>query len=93
MIKLLNISTHAWGIFQSSSIDKKRELLGLITLNMSLDDKKLYVELQKPFDAIYNYNKSGKWGRLVDIIMNLEPSDILNLDNLVNQILRKEYCL
>jgi hypothetical protein len=31
-------------------------------LNMSLDDKKLYVELQKPFDAIYNYNKSGKWG-------------------------------
>ena len=72
MIKLLNISTHAWEIFQSSSIDKKRELLGLITLNLTLDDKKLYVELQKPFDAIYNYNKSGKWGGRWDL--NPQPS-------------------
>jgi len=62
MIKLLDISSRAWEIFESSSIDKKKQLLGLITLNLTLDDKKLYVELQKPFDAIYNYNKSGKWG-------------------------------
>ena len=54
-------------LFESSSIDKKRELLGLITLNLTLDDKKLYVELQKPFDAIYNYNKTGKWGSIVDL--------------------------
>jgi len=67
MIKLLNISTRAWEIFQSSSIDKKQEHLGLITLNLTLDDKKLYVELQKPFDAIYNYNKTGKWGHVVDL--------------------------
>ncbi len=72
MIKLLNISTHAWDIFQSSSIDKKRELLGLITLNLTLDDKKIYVELQKPFDAIYNYNKTGKWGGRWDL--NPQPS-------------------
>ena len=41
--------------------DKKRELLGLITLNLTIDYKKLYVELQKPFDAIYNCNKSATW--------------------------------
>ncbi len=34
----------------------------MLTSNLEVDDKKLYVELQKPFDAIYNYNKSGKWG-------------------------------
>ncbi|MHC1716798.1 MAG: hypothetical protein AB9915_02880 [Candidatus Dojkabacteria bacterium] len=59
MIGLLTITSRSWEIFQGSSLDQKRQLLGLITLNLTLIDKKLVIELQKPFDAIYNSNKSG----------------------------------
>jgi len=59
---LLTITSRAWEIFESSSPDKKRELLGLITLNLTLDDKKLDVTLAEPFDKIYELNKTKEWG-------------------------------
>ena len=59
---LLTITSRAWVIFESSSPDKQRELLGLITLNLSLDDKKLDITLAEPFDKIYELNKSQEWG-------------------------------
>jgi hypothetical protein len=31
------------------------------------------------------------WGRLINIIMNLELSEIFNLNNVLNQFLQKEY--
>jgi len=59
---LLSITSRAWEIFESSSPDKKRELLGLITLNLTLDDKKLDVTLAEPFHKISELNKSQEWG-------------------------------
>jgi len=59
---LLTITSRAWEIFESSSPEKKRELLGLITLNLTLDDKKLGVTLAEPFDKIYELNKTKEWG-------------------------------
>jgi len=46
--------------------------------------ERLYLELQKPFDAICYYNKTRKWGRLVDVIINLEPNDISLVDRVIN---------
>lgn len=64
---LLTITSRAWEIFESSSPEKKRELLGLITLNLTLDDKKLDVTLAEPFDKIYELNKTKKWGGRWDL--------------------------
>lgn len=75
MIGLLTITSRSWEIFQGSSLDQKRQLLGLITLNLTLKDKKLVIELQKPFDAIYNSNKTGIWGRWWELV----KTELLNL--------------
>ena len=69
---LLTITSRAWEIFESSSPEKKRELLGLITLNLTLDDKKLDVTLAEPFDKIYELNKTKEWGGRWDL--NPQPS-------------------
>lgn len=67
---LVSITSRAWKIFESSKIDRKRQLLGMITSNLEVDDKKLYVELKSPFNLIYNLNKTKKWGRLWEDIRN-----------------------
>lgn len=59
---LVSITSRAWEIFESSKIDRKRQLLGMISSNLEVDDKKLYVELKSPFNLIYNLNKTKEWG-------------------------------
>ncbi|MGI6475650.1 MAG: recombinase family protein [Candidatus Dojkabacteria bacterium] len=79
---LLTITSRAWEIFESSSPDKKRELLGLITLNLTVDDKKLDVTLAEPFDKIYELNKSQEWGALRDSFLNLKFDIRINLNSI-----------
>jgi len=59
---LVSITSRAWNIFESSSIDRKRQLLGMIASNFEVDGKKLYVELNNPFKMIYDLNESQEWG-------------------------------
>lgn len=59
---LISITSRAWQIFESSSIDRKRQLLGLIASNYTVDGKNLCVELNSPFDVIANLNKTKEWG-------------------------------
>lgn len=59
---LVSITSRAWEIFESSKIDRKRQLLGMLTSNLEVDDKKLYIELKSPFNLIYELNKSQEWG-------------------------------
>jgi hypothetical protein len=64
---LVSITSRAWEIFKSSKIDRKRQLLGMLTSNLEVDDKKLYIELKSPFNLIYNLNKTQEWGHVVDL--------------------------
>lgn len=60
---LVSITSRAWEIFESSKIDKKRQILGMLTSNLEVDDKKLYVELKSPFSLVYELNKTQEWGQ------------------------------
>lgn len=64
---LVSIISRVWKIFESSKIDRKRQLIGMLTSNLEVDDKKLYVELKSPFDMIYELDKSKEWGSIVDL--------------------------
>lgn len=64
---LISITSRTWEIFESSSIDRKRQLLGMITSNLKVYDKKLYVEMKSPFNVIYELNKTQKWGGRWDL--------------------------
>lgn len=59
---LVSITSRAWEIFESSKIERKRQLLGMLSSNLEVDDKKLYVELKSPFNLIYELNKTKEWG-------------------------------
>ena len=64
---LVSITSRTWEIFESSKIDRKRQILGMLTSNLEVDDKKLYVELKSPFNLIYNLNKTQEWGGRWDL--------------------------
>ena len=49
-----------------------------------LDDKKLYIELKSPFNLIYDLNKTQEWGRLYDVIMNLDSKQVILIDKVVS---------
>jgi len=59
---LISITFRTWEIFESSKIERKRQILGMLISNLEVDDKKLYVELKSPFNLIYELNKTHKWG-------------------------------
>ncbi len=64
---LVSITSRAWEIFKSSKIDRKRQLLGMLTSNLEVDDKKLYIELKSPFNLVYDLNKTQEWGGRWDL--------------------------
>lgn len=64
---LVSITSRAWEIFKSSKVDRKRQLLGMLTSNLEVDDKKLYIELKSPFNLIYDLNKTQEWGGRWDL--------------------------
>jgi len=79
---LISITSRAWEIFESSKIERKRQLLGMLFSNLEVDDKKLYVELKSPFNLIYELNKSQEWGQLLDLFINFKVEFNINLNNI-----------
>ncbi len=69
---LISITSRAWEIFESSRIERKQQLLGMIASNFVVDDKNLIVTLNTPFNVILELNESGKWGGQWDL--NPQPS-------------------
>ena len=59
--RLLELSTKAHGLFESSNVDLKRKLLTFILQNSKMDGKKLIPELKMPFDVILQANKTQDW--------------------------------
>lgn len=64
---LISITSRTWEIFESSKIDRKRQILGMLTSNFEVGDKNLYVVMKSPFNLIYELNKTKEWGLSSDI--------------------------
>ena len=54
----LNIAKRAKEIFMSSEVDEKRQLLGFLLQNCSLNEKKLEFTIRSPFNLMLNQSDS-----------------------------------
>ena len=58
---LLDLSSKAYELFESSKVDQKRQIINFVLSNLKLKGQKLLFELKKPFDAIYEANIHSNW--------------------------------
>jgi len=49
---LLNISSRAYELFESSEVEQKRQLINFALSNLKLEGKNLVYTLKKPFDVL-----------------------------------------
>ena len=70
---LLTLASRAYDIFESSTIDEKRQLIGYVFSNLELEGQKLRFTLRKPFDLFVNVGEYQKW--LLGPDSNQRPSD------------------
>jgi site-specific DNA recombinase len=58
---LLDISTRAFELYESSKLDQKRQLLNFMFSNLKLEGKKLVFNLKRPFDVLAGLTKTQDW--------------------------------
>jgi len=58
---VLNLAKKAYGIFQSSEVSEKRQLLNFLLQNLELNGRKLVFELNTPFDTVLQVSKCLDW--------------------------------
>ena len=52
LLTVLDLAKNAYGLFESSQIEEKRQLLNFITTNLTMEGKKLHFTYKKPFDML-----------------------------------------
>ena len=60
---LITLASHAYDLFDNSTIDEKRQLLGYTFSNLELDGSTLRFSLRKPFNLFANLASSQEWLR------------------------------
>ena len=80
--RLLELSTKAHGLFESSNVDLKRKLLTFILQNSKMDGIKLIPELKMPFDVILQANKTQNWLPLLDTLRTYNSFDLQFVNSL-----------
>jgi site-specific DNA recombinase len=68
LLMLIGVISDAFGIYQSSNIAKKRELLNFMFANLSLKGETLCYSLKKPFDMFIDCSGILQWRSLVDVL-------------------------
>ncbi|MCB9981791.1 MAG: recombinase family protein [Rhodospirillales bacterium] len=58
---LVTLASKAWDIFQSSTIDEKRQLIGYVFSNLEMEGANLRYTLKTPFNLFKNMADSQKW--------------------------------
>lgn len=58
---LVTLASKAWDIFQSSTIDEKRQLIGYVFSNLEMKGPTLCYSLKKPFDLFVNLADHQDW--------------------------------
>ncbi|HEY0901401.1 MAG TPA: hypothetical protein VGD95_04695, partial [Micavibrio sp.] len=61
LIALLQLSSNAWELFRSSTVEKKRRLAGFVFANLQLKGTTLCYELKKPFCWFPQCDDLVKW--------------------------------
>ncbi len=62
---VMKLASKAKGLFNSSEVDEKRQLLNLVFQNLQLEDLSLSLSIREPFLTIMNFKKHPEeWGRL-----------------------------
>ena len=70
---LVTLASHAYEIFESSTNEEKRELIGYVFSNLQLEGAKLRYTLSSPFDLFVDLDSYQKW--LPGPDSNQRPSD------------------
>ena len=68
---MLELCSHAYEIFESSSIDKKRKLLSFLVSNITMKDGKVQYTLKNPFHELVELAKNEEWWAVEN--SNLRP--------------------
>lgn len=58
---LVTLASKAWDIFQSSTIDEKRQLIGYVFSNLEMEGLNIRYTLRKPFDLFVNLAECQEW--------------------------------
>ena len=66
--KLIELSSRAWELFESSELEEKQQLLNFLLQNSYLQGKNALFELKNPFSGILEYAKSGSLLRTLNEI-------------------------
>lgn len=69
--QVLSLSQRASEIFESSEPNEKRQLLNYLLQNCRLNERSLFFELKKPFDALVKYNKCPEMLRIVNNVRTI----------------------
>ena len=70
---LVSIASKALDIFDRSTTDEKRQLIGYVFSNLELKGAKLCYTLKAPFDLLVNLSSYKEW--LLEQDSNLRPID------------------
>lgn len=70
---LITLASHAYDLFEGSTIDEKRQLLGYAFSNLELEGEKLKYTLRKPFNLFADLATCKEW--LPGQDSNLRPID------------------
>jgi len=79
--KILEVAQKAKALFMARSDSEKRQLLGLIFSNLTLDGRKLEYTYKKAFSVLADYSKSGDWLTLRDVIRTGEWDSLIDDPN------------
>lgn len=58
---LVTLASKAWEIFESSTIDEKRQLIGYLFSNLEMEGSRLCYSLEKPFNLFQNLATYQEW--------------------------------
>jgi len=61
LIKLLDICSRAYELFESSKVERKRQIINFVLTNLQLRGKKLEYTFKKPFDVLVNLDYRSNW--------------------------------
>ena len=59
---ILSLTQRAPQLFESSEIEKKRQILNFVFLNLQLDGKKLVFKAKTPLAEVSAYSDHHEWG-------------------------------
>ena len=77
-VRILELASKAFGLFDSSEVEEKQLLARLMLTNLRLKDDKLLYDWVRPFDVVVEYASCSKWRALEDTFRNQEVEFELN---------------